>query len=66
MQITGNGVFLHDAPWRPYYGPGTNVPPRDPDGAWRTGSHSCNNVPFAAAQWLWNWAPLCTLVDVVA
>ena len=64
MQITGNGVFLHDAPWRPYYGPGTNVWHNDPDGVRRTGSHGCINLPFGAAQFLWNWAPMGTAVLV--
>ncbi|HEV2126906.1 MAG TPA: L,D-transpeptidase [Chloroflexota bacterium] len=65
MQITGNGIFLHDAPWRPYNGPGTNVPHVDPDGVWRTGSHGCINMPLAAASWLYRWAPVGTRVDVV-
>ena len=64
MQITGNGVFLHDAPWRPYYGPGTNVWHTDPDGVQRTGSHGCINMPFGAAQFLWGWAPNGTQVLV--
>jgi L,D-transpeptidase catalytic domain len=64
MQITGNGVFLHDAPWRPYYGPGTNVWHYDPDGGYRTGSHGCINMPFGAAAFLWGWAPNGTPVQV--
>jgi lipoprotein-anchoring transpeptidase ErfK/SrfK len=66
LRITGNGIYLHDAPWRPFYGPGTNVPHTDPDGVWRTGSHGCINMPFAAAQWLYGWAPTGTPVDVIA
>lgn len=66
LRITGNGIFLHDAPWRPYYGPGTNRPHTDPDGVWRTGSHGCINMPFQAAAWLYGWAPVGTPVDVVA
>ena len=66
LRITGNGVFLHDAPWRPYYGPGTNRPHVDPDGVWRTGSHGCINMPFQAAAWLYGWAPVGTPVDVIA
>ena len=64
LRITGNGIFLHDAPWRPYYGPCTNVPHTDPDGVWRTGSHGCINMPYAAARWLPGWAPVGTPVDV--
>jgi lipoprotein-anchoring transpeptidase ErfK/SrfK len=66
LQITGNGVFLHDAPWRPYYGPGTNFGHVDPDGVYRTGSHGCINLPYSAAAWLWNFAPVGTPVDVIA
>ena len=66
LRITGNGIFLHDAPWRPYYGPGTNRPHVDPDGVWRTGSHGCINMPFQAAAWLYGWAPVGTRIDVVA
>ncbi len=65
LRITGNGVYLHDAPWRPFYGPGTNVPHIDPDGVWRTGSHGCINLPYAAAAWLWTFAPVGTPVDVI-
>jgi hypothetical protein len=64
LRITDNGIFLHDAPWRPYNGPGTNVPHVDPDGVWRTGSHGCINMPLAAAAWLYHWAPVGTPVVV--
>ncbi len=64
LRITGNGVFLHDAPWRPFYGPGTNVPHTGADGVWRTGSHGCINLPYAAAAWLWGFAPIGTPVQV--
>jgi lipoprotein-anchoring transpeptidase ErfK/SrfK len=66
LRITGNGVYLHDAPWRPFNGPGTNVPHVDPDGVWRTGSHGCINMPYAAAQWVYGWAPVGTRVHVTA
>lgn len=64
LQITGNGIYLHDAPWRPYMGPGTNVPHTDPDGQWRTGSHGCINMPYAAAQFCYQWAGIGTPVEV--
>lgn len=67
LRITGNGVFLHDSPWRAAYGPGTNLPQGvGSDGELRTGSHGCINLPFAAAQFLWGFAPIGTVVDVVA
>ncbi|CAA9209584.1 MAG: hypothetical protein AVDCRST_MAG77-1955 [uncultured Chloroflexi bacterium] len=66
MQITSNGIFLHDAPWRPYNGPGTNVPHTDPDGVWRTGSHGCINMRLGDAAWTFRWAPVGTRVDVIS
>ncbi|HET7768605.1 MAG TPA: L,D-transpeptidase [Chloroflexota bacterium] len=66
LRITDNGVFLHDAPWRPFNGPGTNVPHVDPDGVWRTGSHGCINMRLADAAWTHRWAPLGMPVDIIA
>ena len=66
LRITNNGIFLHDAPWRPYNGPGTNVPHVDPDGVWRTGSHGCINMRVADAAWAHRWAPLGMPVDIIA
>ena len=66
LRITDNGVFFHDAPWRPFNGPGTNVPHVDPDGVWRTGSHGCINMRLADAAWTHRWAPLGMPVDIIA
>lgn len=65
LRITDNGVFLHDAPWRPFNGPGTNVPHTDPDGVWRTGSHGCINMKLPDAAWTHRWAPLGMPVDII-
>jgi lipoprotein-anchoring transpeptidase ErfK/SrfK len=62
LRITGNGVFLHDAPWRDAFGPGTNLPQA---GSLRTGSHGCINLPYATARFLWGFAPLGTSVSVI-
>lgn len=59
------GYYLHDAPWRPYYGFGTSVLHRDPDGIWRTGSHGCVNLPLWAELRLYAWITLGTSVQVV-
>lgn len=56
MYFADNGYFIHDAPWRPKFGPGTNYPHTDPDGQVRTGSHGCVEVPTPAGAWLYNWA----------
>jgi lipoprotein-anchoring transpeptidase ErfK/SrfK len=47
------GFFIHDAPWRHCFGPGTNVPHTCPDGTTDTGSHGCVNVPTSAGAWLY-------------
>lgn len=58
------GYGLHDAWWRHRFGPGTNVSGNGPRSLEPTGSHGCVNMPFASAQWLWNWAPIGTPVVV--
>ncbi|HEX6796551.1 MAG TPA: L,D-transpeptidase [Ktedonobacterales bacterium] len=56
MYFADYGYYIHDAPWRPKFGPGTNYPHTDPDGQVRTGSHGCVEVPSPAGAWLYNWA----------
>lgn len=48
-----NGYALHGAPWRSAFGPGASG-----------GSHGCVNLPVPAAQTLFNFAPLGTVVMV--
>lgn len=57
---------LHDASWRSDFGPGSNLAPTDL-GTGRTiqGTHGCVNLPFDAAQFIWNWAPVGTTVVVI-
>jgi len=55
MLFRDGGYFIHDAPWRSDYGPGSNL---------RDGTHGCVNVPLAGETWLWNWAPVGTNVVV--
>lgn len=66
MLFREKGFYLHDAPWRHAFGPGTEDPHTDPDGTWETGSHGCVNMVTGAAVWLYNWAALGTTVDIVA
>ena len=56
MYFADDGYYIHDAPWRPTFGPGTNYPHTDSDGQVRTGSHGCVEVPTPAGAWLYNWA----------
>ena len=60
------GEGLHDASWRSDFGPGSNLAPTDL-GTGRTiqGTHGCVNLPFDAAQFIWNWAPMGTTVVVI-
>ena len=55
MEFAGGGYFIHDAPWRSWYGPGSNI---------YNGTHGCVNVPYSPMSFLWNWAPIGTTVVV--
>jgi lipoprotein-anchoring transpeptidase ErfK/SrfK len=57
------GYGLHDSPWRRVYGPGTNLPHTSDPGE-PLGSHGCVNIPLPDMIWLWNWAPVGTMVLV--
>lgn len=60
------GEGLHDASWRSNFGPGSNVAPTDlGTGTSILGTHGCVNLPFAAAQFVWDWAPVGTTVVVI-
>jgi lipoprotein-anchoring transpeptidase ErfK/SrfK len=60
------GYYIHDAPWRHQFGPGTQNPHTDTDGTWETGSHGCVNMPTPAAAALYNWAGLGARIFIVA
>jgi len=49
MEFIGGGYFLHDAPWRRWYGPGSQF------GA---GTHGCINIPLSPMTQLWGWAQI--------
>lgn len=55
LYFLDNGYYIHDAPWRKQFGPGTNYPHTDPDGTVESGSHGCVNVPTPAGAWLYQW-----------
>jgi lipoprotein-anchoring transpeptidase ErfK/SrfK len=48
------GFYIHDAPWRQSFGPGSEAPHTNPDGSQETGSHGCVNVPTATGAWLFD------------
>ncbi|HLB78180.1 MAG TPA: L,D-transpeptidase, partial [Candidatus Dormibacteraeota bacterium] len=55
MLFRGGGYFIHDAPWRTWYGPGSNT------GA---GTHGCVNVPYGPMSILSGWTTIGTTVVV--
>jgi lipoprotein-anchoring transpeptidase ErfK/SrfK len=59
MEFLSGGYFIHDAPWRSAYGPGTNG---------SNGTHGCINTPRSSGQmdFLYNWADMGTTVVVLA
>ncbi len=63
------GYFIHDAPWRGVYGPGTNSGAGSPTQGADNGTHGCVNVPNTPANplmaQLYAWAPPGTVVHVV-
>lgn len=66
MLFREKGFYIHDAPWRHAFGPGTEVPHTNPDGTQETGSHGCVEVVTPAGAWLYNWAAIGATVDIVA
>ncbi|GAC1334468.1 MAG: hypothetical protein NVSMB17_16180 [Candidatus Dormibacteria bacterium] len=54
MEFESTGYFIHDAPWRSNYGPGSDTE--------FGGTHGCINVPYAPMAWLYNWADIGTTV----
>lgn len=60
------GFYIHDAPWRAMFGPGTNMPHLVSGGQVESGSHGCVNVTTRTAQWLYSWALPGTEVIIVA
>ena len=64
LLFDNRGYYVHDAPWRSAFGPGTNTSVGTP-GQNYTGTHGCVNVPLAAEAQLFNWATIGTVVQVV-
>jgi L,D-transpeptidase catalytic domain len=62
MLFRDGGYFLHDAPWRSAFGPGTNGAGQP--GTNYGGTHGCINIPPGAMLFLWNWTPPGTTVVV--
>lgn len=56
MLFRAGGYYIHDAPWRSNFGPGSNAQTGTP-GQNYTGTHGCVNVPPNVAYRLFYWAP---------
>ncbi len=66
MYFRDIGYYIHDAPWRHAFGPGTEYPHTDADGTRETGSHGCVNMPTPAAAALYSWVGIGARVIIVA
>lgn len=64
LEWRAGGFFLHDSWWHSVYGPGTNGWHYDPKFGWQWGTHGCVAMPLSAAEWLYYWAPIGTLVQI--
>jgi len=64
MLFRDGGYFIHDAPWRSAFGPGTNAQLGTPGNNF-TGTHGCVNVPTPVAHQLFDWVSDGTVVQVV-
>lgn len=64
LEWRAGGFFLHDSWWHTVYGPGTNGWHYDPKYGWQWGTHGCVAMPLSSAQWLYNWAPIGTTVQI--
>jgi len=56
LEFLQGGYFLHDAPWRTWFGPGSQ---------YGDGTHGCINIPNSPMVRIYNWAQLGDEVDVV-
>jgi hypothetical protein len=54
VEYNTNGYFLHDAWWRSWFGPNSNLPHHDP-AAFNGGSHGCVNFPLSSMKWVYNF-----------
>jgi hypothetical protein len=63
MLFESSGYFIHDAPWRSWFGPGSNASDGRPGGN-GTGTHGCVNVPFGVQAKLFGWTDVGTPVIV--
>jgi lipoprotein-anchoring transpeptidase ErfK/SrfK len=66
LEWAQGGYFLHDAPWRGYFGKGANNWHKDPLMGEDPGTHGCINVPTAVMAQIYNWATIGTTLQINA
>lgn len=59
IEYADGGFFVHDAWWRSWFGPASNLPHYDP-AAFNGGSHGCVNLPLNNMAWVYNFTPVGT------
>jgi lipoprotein-anchoring transpeptidase ErfK/SrfK len=64
MEWAQGGYFIHDAPWRKYFGKGANNWHWDPLMGEDPGTHGCINVPTSVMSDLFSWATIGTTVQI--
>jgi lipoprotein-anchoring transpeptidase ErfK/SrfK len=66
MEWAQGGYFIHDAPWRGYFGRGANNWHQDPLMGEDPGTHGCINVPTPVMAQIYNWATIGTTIQINA
>jgi len=56
LWFTASGEGLHDASWRSWFGPGSDI---------GNGTHGCINLPGSTVDFVYDWAPVGTPVIVI-
>jgi lipoprotein-anchoring transpeptidase ErfK/SrfK len=64
LRFRAGGYYIHDAPWRRFFGFGTDKVHSTASGV-RTGSHGCVNVPPGAMRLLFDRVTVDTAIVVV-
>ncbi|HEX3640745.1 MAG TPA: L,D-transpeptidase [Ktedonobacteraceae bacterium] len=66
MEWRGGGYFLHDAPWRGYFGKGANYWHYDSKMGEDPGTHGCIDVPTPAMAQIFSWTTIGTTIQINA
>jgi len=66
MEWAQGGYFLHDAPWRGYFGKGANYWHYDPKMGEDPGTHGRIDVPTPAMAQIFSWTIIGTTIQINA